>query len=136
MEKIKIEQDIPLLYIPARSFPDGVLEAHQQVHSLFAFDSKRRFFGLARPEQGSGMQYKAAAELLLAGEEKKLGLNQLSFPKGTYLSIRITDFRKDISAISKTFSLLLSQPGLDPNGYCVESYPNLSDVLCMVRLAK
>ena len=135
MEKLKIEHDISLLYIPASSFPQGVLEAHQKLHALVVFDSKRRFFGLSRPEDAGGIEYKAAAEIMIAGEEKNLGLNQITLPRGTYLSLRINDFRKDIPAIGKTFSILTSQPGIDPQGYCVESYPNLSDVICMVRLA-
>jgi hypothetical protein len=134
MEKIKIEQDIALMYIAASSFPEGVMQAHQHLHGLVAFDNKRRFFGLSRPEQGSGIQYKAAAEILTAGEEKKLDLPQLSLSKGNYIAIRINDFRKDVSAITKTFSLLLAQANLDPQGYCVESYPNQTDVICMVRL--
>jgi len=42
---------------------------------------------------------------------------------------------KDIPAIQKAFNLLIAQPGLDPEGYCVEQYINQKDMICMVRLA-
>jgi hypothetical protein len=41
---------------------------------------------------------------------------------------------KDIPAIQRTFNQLLAQPGLDPQGYCVEQYIG-NDMLCMIRLA-
>ena len=69
------------------------------------------------------------------GEAQAIGLDTLVLKKGRYISIMIPDFRKDIPAIGKAFTELLQQPGIDPEGYCVEFYPNMTDVQCMVRLA-
>lgn len=41
---------------------------------------------------------------------------------------------EDIQRIGNAFEKLLSQPGLDPEGYCVEWYFNDKDIRCMVRL--
>lgn len=41
---------------------------------------------------------------------------------------------KDISSIDKSFKTLLTDPRIDPEGYCVEWYLNAKDVQCMVRL--
>jgi len=41
---------------------------------------------------------------------------------------------KDLQSIGKAFHELISQPEIDPNGYCLEWYLNQSDVRCMVRL--
>ncbi len=136
METITINKDITVCYVQATSFPDGVLQAHQALHALFSFDGKRRFFGLSRPEGGNGrISYKAAAEELREGEAKAIGLDTLVLKKGRYISMMIPDFRKDIPAIGKAFTELLQQPRIDPEGYCVELYPNMTDVQCMVRLA-
>ena len=46
---------------------------------------------------------------------------------------------KDINVLcvtAKSFpdQMLISQPDIDPNGYCLEWYLNDMDVRCMVRL--
>jgi hypothetical protein len=41
----------------------------------------------------------------------------------------------DPAGIKKAFGEILKQPGLDPNGYCIEWYLNEKDVTCTVRIA-
>ena len=134
METITIDQDIKVMYIAATSFPDGVLAAHQQLHALIPYSDDRRYFGISRPENGP-IAYKAAAEEIKAGEAEKLNLKTLTLKKGKYISLTIKDFMKDIPAIQKAFNVLIAQPGLDPEGYCVEQYIEQKDLICMTRLA-
>jgi hypothetical protein len=71
------------------------------------------------------------------GEGEKLGCETLIIPNGDYLSITISDFRKDIMSIGRAFQKLLKEPNLDPQGYCVEWYSsNKDEVKCMIRLDK
>lgn len=133
MKTIIIEQDIKTIYITAKSFPDGIVEAHQKLHSLVPFSLQRRYFGISRPEKGI-IIYKAAVEELELGEATKLNCDTFVIPKGNYISIAIQNFASNPQNIEKTFMKLLSEPNLDPNGYCIEWYPNREDVICMVRL--
>jgi hypothetical protein len=133
METTTLDQDIKIFYMTAKSFPEGVLEAHQKLHALIPYSTERRYFGLSRPENGT-ILYKAAAEEMQPGEAEKLKCDTLTIKKGSYISITIPDFMNDIPAIQRTFNQLLSQPGLDPQGYCVEEYINEKDMICMVRL--
>ena len=55
MKRIKIEKDIKVFYIQAKSFPDGVMEAFQKMHSLIEFTSQRRNFGISRSENGASV---------------------------------------------------------------------------------
>lgn len=135
METITFDKDIKVFYITATSFPDGALAAHQKLHALIPFTTDRRYFGVSRPENGMQIIYKAAAEELEPGEGEKLKLETLILKKGKYISLIIHDFIKDIPAIQKTFNLLISQPDIDPQGYCVEEYIDQKDMLCMVKLA-
>ncbi|MES2457965.1 MAG: transcriptional regulator [Bacteroidota bacterium] len=135
METTTINQDIRAFYVTASSFPDGVLAAHQQLHAIVPFDEKRRYFGLSRPENDGGIVYHAAAEEIHPGEAEELGFKMLVLKKGTYVSVTIEDFMKDIPSIERAFKELLSYPQLDPEGYCVELYLNQKDVQCMIRLA-
>ena len=135
METITIINDISVFYVTAKSFPDGVMEAHQKLHDLVHLDKDRKFFGISRPANGV-IVYKAAAEELYPGEGKKLNTATLVLNKGNYIALKITDYMNDLPGIGKAFEELLSQPGLDPQGYCVEWYLDNKDVKCMIRLAE
>ena len=72
---------------------------------------------------------------MFEGEAEKLKCETLIIPKGKYIAILVSDFRKDIMSIDRAFQQLLKQPNLDPQGYCVEQYAtNKEAVTCMIRL--
>jgi hypothetical protein len=131
MEMFTQDHDITVGYITAASFPDDVLGTHQRLHALVP-GRDGRFYGISRPE-GNGIIYRAAAEMTSA-EAAALGLETLVLKKGSYLGTTVYDFMNNIPAIGTTFSNILQQPGLDPQGYCVEWYFNDRDVRCSVRL--
>lgn len=54
--------------------------------------------------------------------------------KGRYLSLTIDDYMKDLHGIANPFRELLAQPGLAPQGYCVEWYLSQKEVQCMIWL--
>lgn len=133
METISIDNDIHVFYVPATSFPDGILAAHQQLHSLVPFSTSRRYFGISRPEDGE-IRYKAAAEELEHGEAEKFNCQTLVLKKGNYTSETVYDYARDEQLIAKAFERLLEHRDLDPLGYCVEWYISAKDVRCMIRL--
>jgi hypothetical protein len=70
------------------------------------------------------------------------GCEAYTLEKGQYISIDVSDFRKDPSRIDQGFKTLLDPPRIDENGCCAECYfpegskhENAKDVHCMVRLA-
>ncbi len=135
METTIFDNDIKVLYVAAKSFPDGIMEAYQKLHGLvpFSTSTNRKYFGLSRPENGV-IGYKASAEELIPGEAAALKCDTLILKKGKYVSQTISDYAKDIQSIGCTFKELLATPGIDPEGYCVEWYFNDKDVKCMVWL--
>jgi hypothetical protein len=118
----------------AKSFPEGIQDAHKNLRALIRKKPERRFFGLSRPEDGNGIIYRAGAEELVNGELSLFGLESLTILKGTYIYIDVPDYTADPQAIRKAFDRLTSRPDIDPEGYCVEWYLNEKDVKCMVRL--
>jgi len=65
METLLLDKDIKVFYITAKSFPDGISEAHQKLHSLIPFSKNRKYFGLSPPENEHGtIIYRAADEEL------------------------------------------------------------------------
>ena len=133
MEHYFLPEDIKVYCVTADSFPNGVLAAHQKLHTLLPFSAERKYFGLSRPEQGT-IEYHAAAEELIPGELSGKGLMEMIIRKGNYNTITVTDYMKNTAAIGEAFQLLISEPDIDPQGYCVEWYVTQQSVRCMVRL--
>ncbi len=135
METEIIDKDIKVVYVNATSFPDGIMAAHEKLHTLLPYNADRGYFGLSRPENGGDIVYKAAAEELVSGEAESLGLDTITLKKGNYASITVNDYMKDMTAIGTAFQQLIALPDIDPQGYCVERYLSQTNVRCMVRLA-
>ena len=134
METIQLEKDIPLLYLTAQAFPEGVTAAHQELHRRVPPSKERSYFGISRPE-GRHIVYRAAAEQLHPGEAEQLGLTALTLRRGRYVSRFLPDFMQDVSAIGRNFQELLQHPDIDPQGYCVEWYgEDGKNVTLLVRL--
>ncbi len=134
METIKIENDIKVFCVTADSFPEGIKEAYKKLNDKIPLSSVKRIFGLSRPENGN-IIYKAAAEVNDTSEAEKIISDTLVIKKGNYISLTIHDYMKDLPAIGKVFKELLSNTGIDPEGYCVEWYVSEKEVKCMVRIA-
>jgi len=135
MKTITLETDINVFYVTANTFPEGIGEAFEKLHSSFPFSRERRIFGLSRPENNDGIVYRAAAEEMYEGEAEKLQCNRLILPKGKYIALDVIDFRKDLMSIDRAFKQLLQQPNLDTQGYCVEQNASDSEAItCMIRL--
>jgi predicted transcriptional regulator YdeE len=133
MELFELERDIRIRCVTATSFPEGVLAAHQQLHAIFNHSDNRQFFGISRPENGA-IVYRAGVETLDDDTAALDALEILTLKKGTYLSTNINNFMEDVSSIGRTFDQMITDPRIDPQGYCVEMYLGLQDVRCMVRL--
>lgn len=133
METITFNNDIKIFCVTAKSFPEGIKETFDKLSPLFKIKSKRKVFGISRPENGK-IVYKAGAEMVEEDEAEYPGFETMILQKGNYICATINDFINNIPKIGKTFTELLKSPDIDPNGYCVEWYFNPNDVRCMVRL--
>jgi len=134
METFFLDSDIKVLCVTAKSFPNGIMEAFDKLHSFVPFGEKRRLFGISRPNKQGIIIYKAALEEIYQGEAEKFGCESFVIQKGKYIYLDRTDYAKDISGMGEAFHELISQPNIDPNGYCLEWYLNEKDVRCLVRL--
>lgn len=133
MEIKNLKDDANVFYITADSFPLGIKAAHEKLHSLLPRDG-RRFFGISYPDKTGSIIYKAAAEESYNGEAEKYGLETFIIKKGDYISETLIDWQKDEGQVAVTFKQLLADPRRDNNGYCLEIYPNDSDIICMIKL--
>jgi hypothetical protein len=134
MEIITLDSDIKIYYVTAKSYPDGILEAFQKLHSLIPFSEKRKYISVSRPENKGEIVYRAGASELEEGDLSKHGLESLVISRGKYIVSKVENYKNNLLAIGKTFETLIHQPNIDPHGYCVEWYISHNDVKCMVKL--
>ena len=134
METITFDQDIPVYCIPASSFPEGVRQAHQKLHSLVPLLHNRKYFGLSWPGRNGKLEYKAAATELAAGELSKHNLEPYTIPAGNYLCVEVQQFMQNIQAIGAAFGQLQAQPNLHPEAMGIEWYYAVNACHCLMRL--
>ena len=134
MEKYFLDEDIKLICNPASSFPEGVLNAHQELHASLPDVEGRMYYGLSQLGRNGNITYKAAAEEMEHGEAGELKMETFMLAKGEYISIFIKDYGRDIPSIGRAFQELIALPDIDPQGWCVEMYVNEEDIRCMVKL--
>jgi len=134
MEKYYLDKDVTLLCVTAKSFPNGIKESFETLEKMFPAKEGRNLYGISYAGKNGNIIYKAATEEVYKGEGEKSGGETFTVLSGTYISIYIPDFLKDIKSIGEAFKKLLEDPFIDPNGFCVEMYVNEKDVRCMVRL--
>jgi hypothetical protein len=135
---ITLDKDIRIFYVEATSYPGGIVDAHQKLHSMVPFSTDRKYFGLSRPENEEyEIIYKVGTEEMEEGEAEKYSCQTLIIKKGRYIYQIVKDFRKEPENIGLAFEKLLTHPDLDPDGYCIEWYKNDQEVVtCMVRVTK
>ena len=134
MDTINLENDIIVLCVTAKSFPEGISAAYETLHDLLPTSEGRNFYGISCPNEQDVIVYKAAVEQLYAGEAEKLKCETFVIRKGDYIGYTIRNFHEDIGSIGKAFHELLADSRIDPEGCCVEVYLNETDVQCMIRL--
>jgi hypothetical protein len=134
MEHYRLEKDISIMCVTAKSFPDGILEAFRTLEGKHPSIATRTFFGISYMDTNGKIVYKAAAEEEYAGEATKYNCETFIITKGDYFAETIYNFMQDSNLIEDSFNRLLATPWLDKAFPCVEWYINDKEVRCMVRI--
>jgi len=136
METQYFEKDIECFSVRASSFPEGIKEAWNKRYGMLDHLEGRTFYGISRPEPTAkgAIAYWAATTETFPGEANKYGSEQFTIKKGYYLGHDLPDWQKDETQIGKIFRKMLTDPRIDPGGYCLEKYVGETDVQCLVLL--
>lgn len=134
MQVIARNEDTTVYCNPAASFPDGVLKAHQLLHQIYPPADGRNFFGISSPQENGKIVYKAAVSLAPGEKPVTDKFERFVIKKGLFLSSTIHRFMENIPSIQSTFQQMVKDPRVDHSGYCLEEYPDETDMICMVTL--
>jgi hypothetical protein len=132
MEKYTLTKDMKLILLRAKSFPDGIQEAFDELIKKTGGDSGRTFFGVSHADRDT-IIYKAGVLESFEGEGEKLGCETLVVTKGDYMTITINNWKQNKQKFGEAFQELISYPKMDYTFPCVEWYKG-DEVLCMVRI--
>jgi hypothetical protein len=94
METFVLENDILFMCLTAKSFPNGVHDAHEDLKNLVSNSNERLFFGISRPNQQGQIIYKAATESKTPIEAKTLNLKSFTITKGNFYCITLVNYYK------------------------------------------
>lgn len=136
MELFNLTNNIDVVFLFAKKFPEDVPAAYEKLKSLLPANADRRYFGISFPDHTGQIQYKAAAEILDTDTNFNAALQKFTIEKGNFAAQYIVNHFKDSNCIGDCFQKLIKHPKIDPKGYCLEYYKNYDDldVHCMVRL--
>ena len=87
MEYFNLQTDSNAFCITANTFPDGVLEAHQELHSIVGYNSNRIYLGVSYRNTNGCIIYKAVAT---RNEHK---MEHITLKKGTYRCKKVNNFK-------------------------------------------
>lgn len=132
MEVFKLEKDINVFCVQAKSFPHEIGKAFGVLINSLPTIEGRTFFGISYQDKNRGMIYNAAVLESYEGEGEHYGFNTYIIKKGEYFSQMLKDWKKDETSIGQTFKKM-SELRTDTVFPCIEWYQG-DDVLCMVRI--
>lgn len=133
METYTIKNDLKVFCIKAKSFPEGIKDAFERLHTVAPISENRTYYGISYPVKGE-IKYSAAANELYKGELSAHNMETFVIKKGKYLLIEIEDFMKNIPSIEKAFNKLTSNKQVDPKGFCLEWYVDNKTCRCLVKM--
>lgn len=134
MERYELKNDVRIICVTARSFPEGIREAFTKLEKAIPNVAERVFYGISTKGTAGKILYKAAVSEKFEDEAGRYGFDNFVINKGTYMIEMIRDWRKFPGQIGSSFEKLLTVPQLDESFPCIECYNNMDEVICMVRL--
>lgn len=129
-----INKDIIIFCLTAKSFPEGIVETHINLHKQIPILKNRNYYGVSYCNEKGKIIYKAGAEEINENEFAHLNLEIFTAKKGNYISITVKDYEQNIPKIKEAFNELKKNPNIDPQGVALEWYSDGPDCKCMIRL--
>jgi len=135
MNHFSLKDDINVFCVKVKSFPEGILEAFEDIKKLVPDSTGRTLYGISSPVDGV-IVYKAAITEMFPGEGKNFNCESFVIPKGDYSVQPLHNPANDSTLFRETFQKLLSTPLLDKTCPCIEWYKSPKEVVCMVKIKK
>ncbi len=134
MEKRTIANDITIIYLQAKSFPEGIDEVWREIFKVLPNVEKRTtYFGYSQMQADGSILYRAGTLLLADDDPKKF--STMVIPQGLYASRSLENYMEKRDQFGSIFQELLASEGVDQEkAFCLEWYESQTLAHCMVPL--
>jgi hypothetical protein len=136
IQSIQLPVSVALWTKEAASFPGGVQQAHQALHTVMPADGRRGYYGISWFNEAGGITYLAATSKLNETEANPGHFGESFIEAGIYRYIDIENFMQHIPAIGEAFKKLMADPGCDASKPCIEWYLDKHTCRCMLTAKK
>ncbi|RPD42274.1 hypothetical protein [Chitinophaga barathri] len=133
IREMLLEKDIPVFYVQAVSFPNGIMGAYTSLHSSLGDAHERPSYGVTEMVDDH-LTYKACAGLFTQDEKDEIDLPVYNIPAGRYLSMKIKPFGPQMQKFPEFFKELMDHPMAKPGTLGIEHYKTLDTVILMVQV--
>jgi hypothetical protein len=126
--------DMKLMVVRADEFPSGIKGAWDRLESSLSSLRGRKFYGVSRDE-GSQVAYFAGVVPISDEEITALGFPTMMIKGGKYARAKLLDWSNHTEKIGQTFSELMRDFPMDPDGWALEYYRSQSELHLLIPLA-
>src|SRR5688572_19306085 len=131
MELYKQTDDITLIGIEVKTFPQGVKEAFDSLIETLGAD--RPYYGVSWMDERNNIIYFAMAREAFPGEGQPHAYESLVMQKGEYKTEAVHNWLSKTDSIKDIFHGLMGNSTPDKNLPCIEWYKSDDEMLCMIR---
>ncbi len=128
-----VNQAIHLKCVEAKTFPEGISEAHAQIRKLCDYNEAAIYYGISHPDKNKGIIYMAGADEKYISKPEKNTISKI-IPAGDYIYTDVNNYSENLLKIGQVFDRLTHHPDIDPEGFCLEWYLPDTICRCMIRL--
>ena len=126
--------DLRLMVVRADEFPSGIKAAWDKLESRLSSLKGRKFYGVSRDE-GSQVAYFAGVVPTSDEEITALGFPTMTIKGGKYARAKLLDWSDHTEKIGQTFSELMRDFPMDPDGWALEYYRSQSELHLLIPIA-
>jgi len=132
MELYKQTDDIQVIGIPVKTFPNGIKEAFDSL--METLGTNRSYYGVSWMDDPNNVIYYAMAAEAFPGEGKLHGYESLLIEKGDYKTEAVHNWLNKTDSIKDIFHQLMGNNKPGSNHPCIEWYQSDDEMLCMIRV--
>lgn len=123
-------EDINVIGLHVKTFPNGIKEAFDSLFKTFGSD--RAYYGVSWMDESGAVVYYAMAKEAFPGEGKQHGYELLTIEKGEYRTEAVHDWMSKTHCIKDVFHNLMGNNCPGKTHPCIEWYQSDDEMLCMV----
>jgi hypothetical protein len=131
MNQYQQTEDITVIGIEVKTFPDGIKEAFESLMRVFGGD--RAYYGVSWMDETNTIRYYAMAKEVFLDEGKQHNYESLTIEKGEYQTEAVHDWLTKTDCIKDVFHNLMANKKPDKLHPCIEWYQSDKEMLCMVK---